>query len=167
MRLIECDETYSDAILAIFNDAIATSTALYDDEPRTPEVMAAWFEAKRRGGFPVIAAVDEAGELMGFASYGPFRSHAGYRYTVEHSLYVARPHRGRGLGRVLLEAIVERASTEGYRVMIGVIDSENTGSIALHEQFGFRLSGTLQQVGFKFDRWLDVCLYQLVLVTQT
>ena len=158
-------EHHADAILAILNEAIVTSTALYDYQPRTAASMAAWFAAKAAGRYPVIGAVDEAGTLLGFASYGPFRAFPAYKYTVEHSIYVHREHRGRGLGRALLERLIEAARGQDVHVLVGVIDMANTGSIALHEQLGFRHAGTLQQAGFKFGRWLDVGFYQRILDT--
>ena len=165
MKVIECDTSHSEPILAILNDAIVHSTALYDYKPRPPEAMAAWFETKRRGNFPVIGVVSEAGELMGFASYGGFRPWPAYKYTVEHSLYVAAPWRRRGVGLLLLKEIIERATSQEYHALIGGIDAENMGSIALHERFGFERVATMRQVGFKFGRWLDLCFYQLTLPT--
>lgn len=165
MRLIDCDERYSDTIRSIFNDAITTSTAVYDYQPRSAEMIAAWFESKRQGGYPVIGALTESGELMGFASYGAFRPWPAYKYTVEHSLYVAKHFRGLGVGRRLLAEIIARAQSQDYHALIGAIDSQNTASIKLHTGRGFRLVGTMPRVGFKFGRWLDLCLYQLELDT--
>lgn len=165
MKIVDCDKSHSGPILAILNDAILHSTALYDYQTRTPDMMIAWFEAKRQGGFPVIGVVSDGGELMGFASYGAFRPWPAYKYTVEHSLYVAQPYRGRGLGTVLLRSIIERATAQEYHVLIGGIDSTNAASIALHERFGFERVATMRQVGFKFGRWLDLCFYQLTLPT--
>jgi L-amino acid N-acyltransferase len=96
MNIIRCDEAYAEPILAIFNDAIANTTALYDYHQRTPEVMQQWFEDKRKGNYPVIGVVDETGRLMGFGTYGVFRVRPAYKYTVEHSLYVDAQFRGRG-----------------------------------------------------------------------
>lgn len=165
MRLIDCDEQYSDAILGILNRAITTSTAVYDYQPRTSEMMAAWFRAKRQGGYPVIGALTESGDLMGFASYGAFRPWPAYKYTVEHSLYVAEHYRGLGVGRHLLAETIERAQARDYHALVGAIDSRNAASIRMHEAQGFRLIGTMPQVGFKFGRWLDLCLYQRLLDT--
>lgn len=166
MKFIACTlAEHGDAILAIFNEAIATSTALYDYRPRSRDSMTAWFAAKAAGDYPVIGAVDEAGTLLGFASYGPFRAFPAYKYTVEHSIYVHRDHRGRGLGRTLLERLVEAATAQDYHLLVGVIDMANAGSIALHEQIGFVHGGTLQEAGFKFGRWLDVGFYQRRLAT--
>lgn len=165
MHLIECDRPQLAAIGDIFNDAITNSTSLYDYRPRSGEQLDAWFASKRQGGFPVIGLVDDDSQLMGFASYGPFRSWPAYKYTVEHSLYVARSYRRRGVGARLLEAIVQRASDQQYHVLVGAIDAANQASITLHQRFGFTHVGSLKQVGFKFGRWLDVCLYQLILQT--
>lgn len=166
MRLIPCtEEAHAGTILAILNDAIVTSTALYDYKPRTPEQMAGWFATKRANGFPVIGAVDDDGRLMGFASYGTFRAFPAYKYTVEHSVYVNAADRGKGLGRTLLEAIVAEAQAREVHVLVGAIDAQNAGSIALHERLGFEHAGTVRQAGFKFGRWLDVAFYQRILAT--
>ncbi|MFT3663528.1 GNAT family N-acetyltransferase [Piscinibacter sp.] len=164
--LVQCSfERHADAILAIFNEAIATSTALYDYRPRPPESMGPWFEAKRRGGFPVIGLEDEGGALLAFASYGTFRAFPAYKYTVEHSVYVRADQRGRGLGRIVLQELIAAARRADVHAIMGAIDASNAGSIALHERLGFRHAGTLPQVGFKFGRWLDLAFYQLLLDT--
>lgn len=166
MKLIDCTpERHSAAILAIFNDAIVNSTALYDYEPRTPQSMASWFEAKARGNFPVIGIENDAGELLGFGSYGTFRAWPAYKYTIEHSLYVDNRFRGQGLGKALLTAIVQAAERQGYHVLVGGIDATNTASIRLHEKLGFTHCGTVKQSGFKFGRWLDLAFYQRILAT--
>lgn len=164
--IVDCTfERHADAILAIFNDAILTSTALYDYKARTSQNMVSWFEAKRAGGFPVIGVEDGDGTLMGFGSYGTFRAFPAYKYTVEHSVYVHRDHRGKGLGRVLMQVLIDAARRNDLHAMIGGIDAANAGSIALHERLGFKHVGTLPQVGFKFGRWLDLAFYQLLLET--
>jgi phosphinothricin acetyltransferase len=166
MRLVACtEEAHSGAILAILNDAIVHSTALYDYKPRTLENMAAWFATKRANGFPVVGAEDEDGRLLGFASYGTFRAFPAYKYTVEHSVYVEAGHRGAGLGRTLMEAIIAEAVARDVHVMVGAIDAANAGSIRLHENLGFAHSGTVRQAGFKFGRWLDVAFYKRILST--
>jgi L-amino acid N-acyltransferase len=165
MQIIPCDESYAAAILAIFNDAIVNSTALYDYQPRSLESMTGWFESKRKGRFPVLAAVAANGELLGFASYGVFRPWPAYKYTVEHSVYVAAGHRGRGVGKALLKQIIDEAQQQDYHVLVGCIDSQNAVSIALHRAFGFEHAGTVRQVGFKFGAWLDLEYYQLILKT--
>jgi len=152
-----------EAITDILNEAIINSTALYEYAPRPPERMTAWFETKQAGGHPVIGAMDPQGRLLGFASYGPFRAFPAFKYTVEHSVYVHRDHRGLGVGRQLLGAIVSAAEANGLHAVIGAIDADNGGSIALHESMGFVNVGRLPQVGFKFGRWLDLVLLQRTL----
>lgn len=165
-QMIDCSYAkHAEAILDIFNDAILNSTALYDYKPRTMENMKPWFDAKQAGNFPVIGIEDATGKLLGFASYGTFRAWPAFKYSVEHSIYVHKDARGMGLGKVLLEAIISAARANGIHVLIGGIDCENQGSIALHEKFGFKLVGTLPQIGYKFGRWLDMSFYQLTLET--
>ncbi|GAW68394.1 n-acetyltransferase [Geoanaerobacter pelophilus] len=158
-------ERHADAILEIFNDAIINSTALYDYKPRTRQTMVDWFAAKHAGSFPVIGIEDNDGVLLGFGSYGTFRSWPAYKYTVEHSVYVHKDHRGQGLGRAVMRELIAVARENEVHAMVGAIDAANTGSIALHEQLGFKHVGTLPQVGFKFGRWLDLAFYQLLLDT--
>ena len=162
-RFVRCDEAFTSQILEIFNDAILTATALYEYKPRTPEMMTTWFENKRRGNFPVIGLLDDKGEFLGFGSYGTFRAFPAYKYTVEHSVYVATRHRGRGAGKLLLEEIIRQAREQNYHVLVGVIDAQNSVSINLHKRLGFQHAGTVRHAGFKFGRWLDVDFYQLVL----
>lgn len=166
MQLVACTyDAHATAILDIFNEAIVNSTALYDYHPRPPESMIAWFKSKAAGRFPVIGAVDEAGTLLGFASYGSFRAWPAYKYTVEHSVYVHHAQRGRGIGGALLHALVAAAREREVHVMVGGIDAANATSIALHERLGFTPAGIVRQAGFKFGRWLDLAFYQLILDT--
>ncbi|WP_110670512.1 GNAT family N-acetyltransferase [Salinicola halophilus] len=169
MTLIECDyPRHGEAILAIFNDAIVNTTALYEYRPRTAAYVEGWFQAKRDGSLPVIGLVDDdSGRLMGFASFGAFRPQAAFRSSVEHSVYVDRDFRQRGVARRLMAALIERAEAQGYHLMIGGIDAENAASIALHERLGFTHSGTIREAAFKFDRWLDLAFYQLRLATRS
>jgi phosphinothricin acetyltransferase len=165
-RLVECTfDRHAQAILDIFNDAILTSTALYDYKARTMENMRAWFQAKGAGGFPVVGYENADGELMGFASYGAFRAYPAYKYSVEHSVYVEKRFRGLGLGEVLMRVLIERARAAQLHIVVGAIDADNQGSIALHRKLGFVHAGTITQAGFKFGRWLDVAFYQLTLDT--
>lgn len=166
MNFVNCTyDAHASAILDIFNEAILTSTALYDYKPRAPESMAGWFKTKEAGRFPVIGAVGADGRLLGFASYGTFRAWPAYKYSVEHSVYVHKDHRRNGLGRTLMQSLIAAAREQQYHVMIGGIDIANTGSIALHESLGFVHAGTIRQAGFKFGRWLDLGFYQLLLDT--
>jgi phosphinothricin acetyltransferase len=127
--------------------------------------MGRWFEAKAKGNYPVIGAEGENGELMGFASYGPFRAWPAYKYSIEHSVYVDARFRRRGVGRLLLERVIEAAQGQDYHVLIGAIDADNRESIALHQKLGFTHCGTIRQAGFKFGRWLDLAFYQLTVAT--
>ncbi len=163
--IVRCTRAHAPEILTIYNEAIINSTALWDYRPRTMDMMQAWFDAKERGLYPVIGVVDEAGALMGFGTYGMFRERPAYKYTVEHSIYVAKPFRGRGLGRTLLREVIAAATAQEYHVLIGGIDAGNTISVKLHEAFGFTYAGTIKQAGFKFGRWLDLLFFQLILKT--
>lgn len=166
MKLIDCEpQRHSAPILAIFNEAIANSTAIYEYAPFRPEYMDKWFEAKAQGRYPVIGLETDSGELAGFASYGKFRDRPAYKYTVEHSVYVDTRFRGQKLGRRLLEAVIEAAARQDYHVLVGGIDAANNVSIRLHERLGFTHCGTVRQSGFKFGRWLDLAWYQLILAT--
>lgn len=163
---VQCTHArHASAILTIFNDAILTSTALYDYHPRTPASMEAWFDAKIAGNFPVLGWENEAGELMGFASYGVFRGYPANKYTVEHSVYVDARFRGQGVAEALLRNLIAHARQAKLHVLVGVIDATNTASIRLHEKVGFAHCGTIVQAGFKFGRWLDLAFYQLILDT--
>src|SRR6185437_11720010 len=120
MRLVECTyRHHADASLAIFNDAIVNSTALYDYKPRTKEMMTAWFNTKSKGNYPVIGIESDAGELMGFGSYGIFRAWPAYKYSVEHSVYVDASFRGQGVGKRLLKEIIAAAQGQDYHVLVG------------------------------------------------
>lgn len=152
-------------ILEITNDAIEHTTANWSLEPTTIAERRAWFRSRRERGFPILVAENAAGRVVGFASYGEFRSRAGYRHTVEHSIYVEADTRGQGFGTALLEALLERAKQAGVHVMVAGIDAENAGSIRLHERFGFIKTGHLHQVGRKFDRWLDLVFMERMLST--
>jgi phosphinothricin acetyltransferase len=152
VKFVDCSlEAHGAAILDIYNEAIANTTAVYEYKLFPPEKILSWFAEKKAGRYPVIGAVDKSGALLGFSSYGVFR---------------ARPaHRGKGIGRALLEKIIEAGKKQNYHVMVGGIDAENEASIALHRQFGFVHAGTITQAGFKFGRWLDLAFYQLTLST--
>ena len=166
MRIVSCEpKRHSEQILAIFNDAIVNSTALYDYKPRTSQMMTTWFDAKAKGKFPVIGMEDDAGDLIGFASYGTFRAWPAYKYSIEHSVYVDARFRGQGIGQRLLHEIINAAQEQNYHLMVGIIDAANSVSIRLHEKLGFVHCGTIRHAGFKFGRWLDVVFYQLILAT--
>jgi len=166
LQFVTCTyELHARETLDILNEVIVNSTALYDYRPRSPESMIAWFRAKEIGGYPVIGATAESGQLLGFATYGAFRAWPAYKYSVEHSVYVHRDQRGKGTGLALMRQLIDAARDQQYHVMVGGIDLANRGSIAFHEQLGFSHAGTIKHAGFKFGRWLDLAFYQLILDT--
>ena len=150
------------AILAITNEAIANTTAVWNNTPATLEARTAWMRERQARGFPVLVAND-GGKVLGFASFGDFRPFEGYLHTVEHSIYVAPEAQGRGVGKALLAALVERARALGKHVIVGGIEAGNTASIALHTRAGFVETGRLPEVGRKFGRWLDLVFMQRML----
>ena len=164
-------------ILEIYNDAILTTTALYTYDPFTLPMMQQWFADKKAKALPVFvteARVAAAGEdklatapgaaiIAGFASYGPFRPWPAYKYSVEHSIYVHRDQRGKGISKKLLRTLIGHASAASLHTIVAGIDSQNEVSINLHRQFGFKETGQIAQVGYKFGRWLDLVFMQLIL----
>ena len=163
--VIPCGERHLPAILAIWNDAILHSTAIYEYEPRTTGMVRQWFEQKQTADRPVLGIEDGEGRLAAFATYSPFRPFPAYKYTVEHSVYVDKTCRGQGMGKKLMLAVIEAAQARNLHVMVGAIDSANEGSIRLHRALGFTSCGVIRQAAFKFDRWLDLEFYQLILST--
>ena len=147
-------------LTAIRNDVIATSTAIFNDQPETVEARLAWFEAQAEKGFPVLVAVLPDGSNAGYASFGEFRSWPGYRYTVENAIHVHRDWRGHGIGRALMETLIPLAVAGGKHVMIAGVDASNEASIQFHESLGFERTGTIKEVGHKFGRWLDLVFLQ-------
>jgi len=166
MKVIQCEQKrHAEQILAIFNDAIINSTALYDYKPRTIEMMTGWFDAKSKGGFPVIGIENDSGELMGLGSYGIFRAWPAYKYSVEHSVYVDARFRRQKVGKRVVREIIAAAQGQNYHILVGGIDATNSASIHFHESLGFVHCGTIRQAGFKFGRWLDLSFYQLIMST--
>jgi L-amino acid N-acyltransferase YncA len=151
-------------ILEIHNDAVLTTTAIFHYAPQTLDEREAWFDARLAGGWPVIAVADAAtDEVLAYGSYGPFRAWPAYKYSVEHSVYVHRDARGRGLGRRALVALIDAAEAGGYHTMIAGVVADNTASLALHRSLGFAEVARFREVGFKFGRWLDLCFLQKML----
>ena len=143
------------ALLAIYNDVIATSTAIYMDQSTTFEERLAWWRGRVAAGYPVLVSEDESG-ITGFASFGEFRPRPGYRFTVEHSIYVRADRRGRGIGNALMAPLIERAISMRKHVMVAGVDAENDASLRFHERLGFERVAHFKEVGFKFGRWLDL-----------
>ena len=151
--------THLPEILAIYNEVIRNTTAVYSDAEVTLADREAWFDAKARQGFPVLVASDASG-VLGFGTFGDFRAWPCYRHSVEHSVHVHADRRRRGIGRALVLALLDAAARSGKHVMIAGIDAENVTSIALHESLGFKVVGHFHEVGFKFGRWLDLKFLQ-------
>lgn len=150
------------AIVEILNYYILNSTALYDYNIRTTEQQQAIFDEKLKKSFPVIVAtIDE--KVVGFGYYSEFRFREAYKFTVEHSVYVAPNQHGKGLGKIILQSLIDLAKQQKLHTMVAVIDAENQNSISFHEQFGFETVGNIRESGFKFDRWLHSIIMQLML----
>ncbi len=152
----------ANAILEIINYNILNSTALYDYKIRSLENQIAIFEDKLQKGFPVIVAI-ENDVVVGFGYYSEFRFREAYKFTVEHSVYVQNDFHGKGIGKILMQQLIALAKKQNLHTMIGVIDSENTNSIAFHEQFEFEKAGFIKESGYKFDRWLHSVFMQKLL----
>jgi phosphinothricin acetyltransferase len=161
--LIRNYKTEDAAILVdIINYNILNSTSLYDYHPRTLENQIAIFKDKLNKRFPIIVAVVE-NQVVGFGYYSEFRFREAYRFTVEHSVYVLNNFHGKGIGKLLMQRLIDLAKQQKLHTMIAVIDSENQNSINFHEQFGFKTVAVLRETGFKFNRWLHSQLMQLLL----
>jgi len=158
------DATEADAggILRIYNDAVANTTAIWNEQLSSLQSRLAWLDERRQSGYPVLVAAEE-GNVFGYASFGAFRPWDGYRHTVEHSVYVDGAARQRGIGHALMNGLIARARAQGKHVMIAGIESTNEPSLALHARLGFAKVGHLRSVGRKFDRWLDLVFMQLML----
>jgi L-amino acid N-acyltransferase len=152
----------AEAIRAIYNVEVLGSTATFDLRPRTAEEQQAWM-AEHRGPHAAIVAVDEGEGVLGFGSLSVFRDRPAYSTTVENSVYVDAGRRGEGVGRALLEELVVLAGQHGFHAMIARIGGGNEASIALHLACGFTMVGVEQEVGRKFNRWLDVSVLQRLL----
>jgi len=159
MSIRDAEEGDLPGILAIYNDVVATTAAIYADEPSTLAERQEWWAARRIRDFPVLVALDEKG-VAGFSSFGDFRSFPNYRHTVEHSVHVRQDARGRGIGAALVAALFPRALALQKHVMVGGIDAENTASLRMHERLGFERVAYMPEVGHKFGRWLDLVLVQ-------
>ncbi len=151
------------AILDIHNDAVRRTTAIWNETEVDLENRRAWFAERRAAGFPILVAA-EGSDVIGYATYGAFRPHEGYRHTVENSIYVRADRRGQSIGALLMAPLIETARREGRHVIVAAIEARNEASIALHARFGFVETARMPEVGRKFDRWLDLVLMQLTLM---
>jgi L-amino acid N-acyltransferase len=146
-------------LLAIYNEVVATSTAVFAHDPATLAERRSWWEARRAAGYPVLVAAGPDG-VSGFATFGDFRAWPGYRHTVEHSVHVRADRRGTGIGQALMRALFPLAAALDKHVMIGGVDAASEGSLRFHERLGFERTGRLRQIGRQFDRWLDLIFVQ-------
>lgn len=149
-------------ILAIYNDVILHTTAVYDYEPHTLEMRRQWFATKQEQGFPVFVAT-ENDQIVGLSSIGPFRAWAAYKFSVENSVYVAGDCRGKGIGKLLIPPLIQAARDLNLHTIIAGIDASNEASLKLHEHFGFKEVAHFKEVGYKFNRWLDLKFFQLLI----
>lgn len=150
------------AILAIYNDAVINTAAIWNDDIVDLDNRIAWFRTRVGQGFPVLVAV-EGETVLGYASYGDFRAFQGYRFTVENSIYVATSARGKGAGSALLSALVDAAKEQGKHMMVAGIEAGNAVSLRLHEKQGFVETARMPEIGFKFGRYLDLVFLQKTL----
>jgi phosphinothricin acetyltransferase len=146
-------------VTAIYNEILTHSTAIYNDRPATVEDRLAWWRARREQGYPFLVATD-GNSIAGYATFGDFRSWPGYRFTVEGTVHIHSSTRGQGVGTKLLTELIQQAGVLGKHTMIAGVDSENTASLAFLERFGFERAGKLREVGYKFDRFLDLIFLQ-------
>ena len=143
------------AIHAIYVEQVLNGTASWEYDPPTLDEMIRRMGAVLDAGFPYLA-VDHIGTLAAYAYVSTWRARIGYRFTVENSIYVRSDLRGIGIGRLLLNHLLQACKTAGYKNVIAVIgDSANLASVNLHKACGFEIAGTFKNVGFKFNRWLD------------
>jgi phosphinothricin acetyltransferase len=163
MQIRDANGNDVEGILDIYNDAVANTTAIWNEVTVDAANRAAWLAERRAKGYPVLVAVDDAGTVLGYASFGDWRAFDGYRHTVEHSVYVRRDRRGGGIGTALMRSLIERARELGKHVMVAGIEAGNTGSIRLHESLGFEKTGHMREVGTKFGQWLDLAFLTLQL----
>ncbi|MEQ6388323.1 N-acetyltransferase family protein [Bacillaceae bacterium S4-13-58] len=146
------------SILSIENQEILNGVALFDVEPKTIEEKVIWFEQFKDCNTLIVVDVD--GKMAGYAYVLPYHQKLAYQYTAQLSIYIDPTYQGKGIGKELLKQCLQKSEEVGYNTVLSLITSENEKSIKLHEKFGFKLVGTMKKVGFKFDRWLDVSIYQ-------
>jgi L-amino acid N-acyltransferase YncA len=151
------------AIADIYNDAVLNSTATFDVEPWSTERRDTWFR-EHTHPYAVLIAV-RGPDVLGWAALSPFQRKPAYRFTAETSLYVRAEHRGEGTGALLLARLLEVAAGNGFHSVLARIVGDNPASLRLHRRFGFRRVGVEREVGYKFDRWLDVVVMQKLLVS--
>ena len=162
IRVRHATENDLPQILDIYNEIIMHTTAVYYYEPHTLEMRRQWFAERKQQGFPVFVA-EEDGVILGLSSIGPFRAPTAYKYSVENTVHVAAMARGRGIGKLLMPPIIEAAKELNMHTIIAGIDATNEVSLHLHKGFGFVEVAHFKEVGYKFDKWLDLKFLQLIL----
>lgn len=158
----EANEKDLEDILMIYNEAILNTTAVYTYKPETLKDRKQWYERKVNEGFPILV-YEEGNKVRGFATFGTFRAWPAYKYSIEHSIYVDKQYRNKGIASSLMEEIIQLAEEKDYMILVAGIDATNKGSITFHEKFGFEHAGTIKKAGYKFNQWLDLAFYQLEL----
>ncbi len=151
------------AILEIYNDAVLNTAASWDYEPATLEQRTVWYQQHQHECFPVLVAKNETKQVVGWGALSKFREKIGYQHTVEHSVYVAADYRRQGIGRLIVQALINEAQHMSKHVILGGIEAGNEASLRLHRSLGFEETAYLRQIGYKFDRWLDLILVQKIL----
>lgn len=157
----QANENDLPAMLEIYNDIILNTTAVWHSDPHTIEMRREWYAIKKEQGYPVFVA-EENGKLTGFSTIGPFRPWAGYRFTVENSVYVAAGSRGQGIANLLMQPLIDAAKEMSLHAIVAGIEATNEASIALHNKFGFVEVAHFKEVGFKFNRWMDLKFLELI-----
>ncbi|MGV8981712.1 N-acetyltransferase family protein [Clostridium sp.] len=147
-------------ILEIYNDAILSTTSVYDYKTHTINDREQWYEKKMQDGYPLLV-YEENNKVVGFATFGPFRAWPAYKYSAEHSIYVNKLCRNKGIGVLLTKEIIRIANEREFAILVAGIDDANEISIKMHEKLGFKYSGTITKAGYKFGKWLNLAFYQL------
>lgn len=150
------------AILEIINYYILNTANVYDYDARSFEYQQKLLEEKAEKKFPFIVAEIE-NQIVGYGTYGDFRFKKGYQFTVEHSIYIHPSFQGKGIGKLLLDELIQIAKSQKVHTMVAVIDSENQVSVDMHIKKGFQKIGTINEVAYKFDKWLHTVLLQIIL----
>jgi phosphinothricin acetyltransferase len=159
MQIRDSIATDVESITAIYNEILNTSTAIYQDKPVTVENRLRWWQSRRDQGYPVLVATEQDA-VLGFASFGDFRSSPGYQYTVEHTIHLSPSWRGRGIGTQMMSELISRARLAEKHVMVGGVDADNLASLRFHERLGFERVAHFHEVGHKFGRFLDLIFLQ-------
>lgn len=163
MIIRQATEADAFTLVKIYNPFITDTVVTFEYDPVSAEEFAGRMRKVLEGGYPYLVA-EEDGRVIGYAYAVQWRTRAAYRYTVESTVYLDPTHRGKGMGTALYRALLEELKTRGFHVVIGGITLPNPTSVALHEKLGFKKVADFEEVGFKFDQWLDVGFWELKLI---